>query len=128
MGALTTWYQLAYGSDVVRTYIPLSGDLWYYDAEGVKQPAAVAAKWLRTMIERGGHADDFEIHGATGTDDIAGNPQRELEEALYNESPVFRFCGPEANISLMMKEGGKHYYGDINQYLYLILPRIFPAK
>lgn len=31
MGALSTWYQIAFDPAVAKYYLPLSGDLWVYD-------------------------------------------------------------------------------------------------
>lgn len=66
------------------------------------------------------------MYAASGTDDIAGTPELNLVEALAADSSgLFRTGGADANLSLSMKPGGKHYYGDINEYLYHILPQIW---
>ncbi len=133
MGALTTWFQLAHGVNAVKHYLPLSGDLWVYNDKGEKQEPAVAAKWINTQLAATPFANDFEVYGYTGTEDIAGNPQKNLVEALNANAPLFRYDAtaasgrprPDANLRFSMRKGGQHYYGDINQYLYFALPLIW---
>lgn len=125
MGALSTWYQLAYGSDAVKYFLPLSGDLWVYNDKGEKQSPEVAAEWLDSMLTHSPYANDIEIYGYTGTDDIAGTPQKNLTEALSRYATTIRYNTPDANLRLAMKKGGKHYYGDINEYLYWALQKIY---
>lgn len=129
MGALTTWYQLAYDADAAAHYLPLSGDLWVYDSDGEKQTAEVAAAWLKAKLQKHGHDGTFTIHAASGTDDIAGTPELDIVNALASlQGDVFRTKGENANLHVLMKRGGKHYYGDINEYLYHILPRIWSKQ
>ena len=75
MGALSTWYQLAYGVNAVKHFLPLSGDIWAYNEKGEKQDAKFAAEWMNSMLEKSPFAHDFEVYGYTGTKDIAGNPE-----------------------------------------------------
>lgn len=124
MGALATWYQLAYGVNAVSHYIPLSGDLWTYAPDGTKQPCDVSARWLDKCLRGSSFAGDFHVYAYTGTDDIAGEPEKNLIRALVSESSLFRYGGDDANLYFYMKPGGKHYYGDINAYLYHALPMI----
>lgn len=120
MGALTAWYQLAYAPEAARHYIPLSGDLWVYDSDGQKLSATIAARWLEDKLRAGEYADAVRVYAASGTDDIAGPAEQALVEALM-QGDVFN----SANLSLSMKPGGVHYYGDINEYLFNILPKIW---
>ncbi len=128
MGALCTWYQLAYGNSAVKHFIPLSGDLWVYDAAKKKQAPAVAATWMNDMLEKSIYGKDIKVYAYTGTKDLAGEPQKNFMEALSKSAPLFRFDGENENISLSMKPGGDHWYGDINQYLYYALPLIWGNK
>lgn len=127
MGALCTWYQLAYGSDAVSRFLPLSGDLWTYDAQGTKQDAYTSAAWLSQQLLHAPYGHDVVVHAYTGTEDIAGDPERNLIRALEG-LPPFRYHVPDANLHFAMKQGGVHYYGDINEYLYHALPLLWPKK
>lgn len=133
MGALSTWFQLAYGVSAVKHYLPLSGDLWVYNEKNEKQSPKVAAEWINAQLAATPFANDFEVYGYTGTEDIAGNPQKGLVEALNAYAPLFRYDATaaaghprqDANLRFTMKKGGQHYYGDINEYLYYALPLIW---
>lgn len=125
MGALSTWFQLAYGVSAVKHFIPLSGDLWVYDAEGKKQDSDTAARWINNQLAATSFANDFQVYGYTGTDDVAGNPQKNLIRSLISSAPLFHYDTPDANLRFSMKQKGKHYYGDINEYLYYCLPLIW---
>lgn len=125
MGALCTWYQLAYGISAVRNFLPLSGDIWTYDAQGRKQDAAASAKWMNDMVSASPFANDFQVYGYSGTKDIAGKPEKDVINALRTYYPTFRYTGPDRNLRYSMKQDGEHYYGDINQYLYFALPLLF---
>lgn len=125
MGALCTWYQLAYGISAVRNYIPLSGDIWTYDAQGKKQDAATSAQWMADMVNASAYANDFQVYGYSGTKDMAGDPEKNVIKELRDYAPTFRYGGMNANLRYSMKEGGQHFYGDINQYLYYALPLIW---
>ncbi len=128
MGALSTWFQLAYGNNAVRNYLPLSGDLWVYNDKGEKQTPKVAAEWLNSLLEASPYGNDIQVYGYSGTKDIAGNPQKNLTEALDKYAPMLRYNTSNANLHFAMKEGGQHYYGDINEYLYWALQELYGVK
>lgn len=123
MGSLSTWYQLAYGLNEIKYFIPLSGDLWVYDRQQVKQPADVAARWLNEQVEKTpyrGH--DFEVWGYTGSRDIACKPENALVGALMLQAPLFEYG---VNLHYEVFEGGDHQYKYINQYLTNALTHLF---
>ncbi|MCQ2259427.1 MAG: hypothetical protein MJZ41_15790 [Bacteroidaceae bacterium] len=128
MGALSTWYQLAYGINAVKHFIPLSGDIWVYNDKGEKQDAKTAAEWINSQVAKTPFANSFEVYGYTGTKDIAGTPQKNVIEALDKYAPLFRYNKPDANLRFAMREGGEHFYGHINEYLYWALPIIYSTK
>ena len=128
MGALSTWYQLAYGVNAVKHFLPLSGDIWAYNEKGEKQDAKFAAQWMNSMLEKSPFAHDFEVYGYTGTKDIAGNPEKATVEALHKYAPLFRYATPDANLRFSMKKDGEHFYGHINEYLYYALPLIYKKE
>lgn len=128
MGALSTWYQLGYGINAVATYLPLSGDVWLFNEKGEKQSLTYAAKWLNSQVEASKYANDFRVLGFTGTDDIAFKAETELMDALHHYAPLFHFGKPGeqcVNLSYGLKQGGRHYYGHVNEYLYYALPLIW---
>lgn len=124
MGALTTWYQLAFDNEAVGHYIPLSGDLWIFDPEGNRQSPDAAAAWLADRLKGSPFANDFYVYAYTGSDDIACDAEKNLIKSLLSNSSLFRRGENNPNLWLYIKPGGKHYYGDINAYLYQALPSI----
>ncbi len=125
MGALTTWYQLIFDCAAVKYYIPLSGDIWHFSADGKRDSYKQVAEWVNSEIEKSSYKNAFNVFGYTGTDDIAGTPQRNIVAALNAYAPVFRYNKPDANLFFSMRQGGKHFYGDVNQYLYFALPLLW---
>ncbi len=125
MGALTTWYQLIFDCAAVKYYIPLSGDIWHFSADGKRDSYKQVAEWVNSEIEKTSYKNAFKVFGYTGTKDLAGNPQRNIVAALNAYAPVFRYNKPDANLFFSMREGGQHFYGDVNQYLYFALPLLW---
>lgn len=124
MGSLCTWYQLLYGVNAVSRFIPLSGDLWLFDADGTKKDMTYAAKYLNDQLAATPYANSFKVYAYTGTDDIAYQPETSLIQALCANAPLFHY-GENGNLTFSVKTGGKHYYGDINEYLYVALPKLW---
>lgn len=122
MGALSTWNQLAHGVDEVSIFLPLSGDMWIFDANGQRKSAMEAGKYLDNEVGKSKYADDFKVYGYTGTKDIAGNPEKALVMALMTGN-MKHFS--DKNLQFSMRENGEHFYGHINEYLYFALPLLW---
>lgn len=126
MGALSTWYQLAFDPDAFATYIPLSGDLWIYDESGNKKDASAAAAWLDTQLSATPwEGDELRVLAYTGSKDIAYHPQRELIDALKATN---HFAGKYGNLSFDVTPDAIHTYEYISQYLEDAMPRLWPNK
>lgn len=129
MGALSTWYQLAFDPDAFGQYIPLSGDLWIYDEAGNKKDASEAAKWLNAQIAATPYRDgDINILAYTGTKDIAYQPELNLIQAIDKDAPLIRYSNVpgEGNLHFYVLPGGVHNYTYISQYLMDAMPRLWP--
>ena len=123
MGALSTWYQLGYGLEDIKYFVPLSGDLWTYNEDGQKQRAEESATWLNSRVEQSGYsAHDFFVWGYTGSNDIACKPENALVGALMGNAPMFEYG---VNLHYSVFEGGDHQYKYINQYLGEVIPALF---
>lgn len=130
MGALSTWYQLAYDPDAFATYIPLSGDLWVYDAEGNKQDAATAADWLNSKLSKTPwQGNEIRILAYSGTKDIAYEPQFNFIKSLKC-TPKFSFENDTTpgNLYFNVTPNGIHTYEFISQYLEDAMPKIWKKK
>ncbi|GEM_PF-40394 len=128
MGALSTWYQLAFDADAFSQYLPLSGDLWVYDESGDKKPADDAAVWLNSQIESTPYrGKDLNILAYSGTKDIAYGPQNSLVESIKTKAPLLEYSEDidSGNIHFAVQENGVHNYTYISQYLMDALPRLW---
>ncbi|MCM1138676.1 MAG: glycosyl hydrolase 53 family protein [Muribaculum sp.] len=128
MGALTTWYELAYDPDAFKSFIPLSGDLWVYE-NGEKQSPAVAAKWLDDkLMEYPYRGGDLKVLAYSGTDDIAYKPEMALIESLADENSVLQYSDTfdKGNLHFSVMPKGVHNYEYVNQYLAYAMPLLWP--
>ncbi|MCM1490994.1 MAG: glycosyl hydrolase 53 family protein [Muribaculum sp.] len=129
MGALSTWYQLAFDPDAFSQYIPLSGDLWIYDENGNKKSAAEAAKWLNSQIASTPYrGKDLNILAYSGTKDIAYEPELGLIKSIDTDAPLLEYSDDfdKGNIHFSVLPNGVHTYEYISQYLMDAMPRLWP--
>ncbi len=128
MGALSTWYQLAFDTDAAKYYLPLSGDLWLYDENGNKYSAEQAAIWLDEQIRKTPYRhSDIEILAYTGTDDIAYQPEKNLIEMLDKHATLFNYSTVphQGNLHFSVQPKGIHTYEYVNQYLMDAMPQLW---
>lgn len=128
MGALTSWYELAYDPDAFMNFIPLSGDLWVYE-NGEKLSPAAAAKWLDNMLMKYPYrGNDLKVLAYSGTDDIAYKPELVLIENLAGDNSVLQYSDSfiEGNLHFSVMPKGVHNYKYVNQYLAYAMPHLWP--
>lgn len=121
LGAVTTWYEFCYNSDLIKYFLPLSGDCWIMGTYGGRyRPKETAARLERIVREKGYTASDYEIYAAVGTNDpIWDQVNNQLSEMLTRPA----FSG--GNVRYAVKQGGRHDYDAIAEYLYNALPLYF---
>lgn len=128
MGALSTWYQLAFDAGACSRFIPLCGDLWIYDENGNKKDADAAAEWLNSMIGASPwRGNDIRVYAYTGSDDIAYLPELNLIEAINSRAPLFEYSQDfnKGNIHFNVLPKGVHAYDFVNQYLMNVMPTLW---
>lgn len=128
MGALSTWYQLAYDADAFSQFLPLSGDLWVYDEQGNKESASDAAKWLNDRLMSNRYRGrEINVLAYSGTDDIAYVPELNFIEAVKALAPILEYSDDyeTGNLHFGVQEGGVHNYEFISQYLMDAMPRLW---
>lgn len=128
LGALTTWYELAFDADAFKFFIPLSGDLWVYN-DGKKQPAAEAAEWLNgELLKYPYRGKDIEVYAYSGTNDIAYKPELALIQNLADKSEVLEYSNEygKGNLHFGVMPKGEHTYQYVNQYLAYAMPLLWP--
>jgi len=65
LGAVTTWYEFCYNADLIKYFLPLSGDCWIMGTYGGRyQPEATTNRLERIVREKGYTASDYEIYAA----------------------------------------------------------------
>ena len=115
MGGVATWMAFLEQMDLFRTFIPMSGDCWYYGELGGSRFADETAKLLAEKAE----GQDFQLYALTGTEDIA-YPNLNTQMERMAEYPVFT----DRNTRYSLLEGGVHAYPDIRRYVYHALKEL----
>jgi len=121
LGAVTTWYEFCYNSELIKYFLPLSGDCWIMGTYGGRyRPKETADRLEQIIREKRYTASDYEIYAAVGTrDPIWDQVNNQLTEMLTRST----FSG--RNIRYAVKQGGRHDYDAIAEYLYNALPLYF---
>jgi len=121
LGAVTTWYEFCYNSDLIKYFLPLSGDCWIMGTYGGRyRPQETTNRLEQLVQEKGYTAADYEIYAAVGTrDPIWDQVNNQLTEMLARRT----FSG--GNVRYAVKQGGRHDYDAIAEYLYNALPLYF---
>lgn len=121
LGAVTTWYEFCYNNDLIKYFLPLSGDCWIMGTYGGRyRPKETADRLEQIIREKRYTASDYEIYAAVGTrDPIWDQVNNQLTEMLTRST----FSG--GNIRYAVKQGGHHDYDAIAEYLYNALPLYF---
>lgn len=125
MGAVTTWYALEHTLACFKYFMPVSADCWSLGRfAGMNRPDETA-RYLADIVSRSPYAGDgFYIWAASGTDDSAYRETLVQVEAMAQLTDVF----PLSNLTFHEKEGARHEYRPMAEYLYNALPFFFPNK
>lgn len=123
MGAVTTWYALEHTLACFKYFMPVSADCWSLGRfAGMNRPDETA-RYLADIVSRSPYAGDgFYIWAASGTDDSAYRETLVQVEAMARLTDVF----PLSNLTFHEKEGARHEYRPMAEYLYNALPFFFP--
>ncbi|EMB31995.1 glycoside hydrolase [Treponema denticola] len=121
LGAVTTWYEFCYNNDLIKYFLPLSGDCWIIGTYGGRyRPKETTDRLEQIVREKRYTASDYEIYAAVGTrDPIWDQVNNQLTEMLTRRT----FSG--GNVRYAVKQGGRHDYDAIAEYLYNALPLYF---
>ena len=123
MGAVTTWYALEHTLDYFKFFMPVSADCWSLgEFAGMNRPAETA-EYLAGIIRQSPYAGTgFYIWAASGTDDSAYRETLVQIEAMAQLTDVF----PLSNLTFHEKDGARHEFRPMAEYLYNALPFFFP--
>lgn len=119
LGSVTTWLEFCYDYDYIRYFIPMSASCWYYgtyEDYQVEKNADFVEKLIKSegLDERG-----YFIYHTVGTNDWFGDQSYKFSKELLKRNTFT----PEHYV-FYEKNGGKHTYSDVQEYLYNALPII----
>lgn len=124
MGGVTTWYALAETFSVFKYYLPISGDCWSLGAfAGMNRPAQTA-QYLAGIIRQSPYAGSFYIWAASGTSDSAYSETLYQVRGMAQLTDVFGLD----HMSFHEKDGARHEYRPLPEYVYNALPFFFPRN
>lgn len=123
MGAVTTWYALEHTLACFKYFLPISADSWALGAfAGMNRPRETA-EYLADIIRQSPYVGTgFYIWAASGTSDSAYRETLVQIEAMAQLTDVF----PLSNLTFHEKDGARHEYRPMAEYLYNALPFFFP--
>lgn len=128
MGSVATWNVFVHTLDLVKNFIPMSGDSWICGSTGGKtfpEQTAIALSHSQFINE---HNQDFLIFAATGTSDTAYPNLTPQITAMKNISETFVYTtGDFANGNLIyyVVKGNVHSYSHTYEYIYNALKLFF---
>ena len=121
LGSVTTWMEFCYDADYIRYFLPMSGSCWYYGGYGDYHPAETCDFFEKLIKKKDLNKRGYFIYVATGTQDaVRDQVDIQMEEMLKRRN-VF----PEKNVVYVMKDGGRHDFKAVREYLYNALPCFF---
>lgn len=124
MGGVTTWYALGETFPAFRYYLPVSGDCWSLGAfAGMSRPAQTA-EYLAGIIRQSPYADSFYIWAASGTSDSAYSETLLQVRGMAQLDDIFGLD----HMSFHEKDGARHEYRPLPEYVYNALPFFFPRN
>ena len=125
MGAVTTWYAFDETLDAFRYFMPISGDCWSLGRFAGKNRPAETATYLAERVAQSSYSGTgFYIWAASGTNDSAYSEIWLQVEGMARLGDVFN----TSNMTFHLKEGARHEFRPIPEYLYNALPFFFPKN
>lgn len=125
MGAVTTWYAFDETLDAFRWFMPISGDCWSLGRfAGMNRPDETAAYLAEKVQQSPYTGTGFYIWAASGTNDSAYSEIWLQIEGMARLGDVFN----KTNMTFHQKEGARHEFRPIPEYLYNALPFFFPKN
>lgn len=123
MGGVTTWFAFDERLPDYRFFLPFSGDCWSLGSfQGQNNPTGTTNYLVRRISEQGYSASGFYIWAAAGTSDSAYGEILSQIRGMAARSDAFSL----SNMTFHEKEGARHEYAPMVEYLYNALPFLFP--
>lgn len=123
MGSETTWEIFLNCLDLVKNYMPLSGDCWIVEEKGgATFPEKTSKLMIEYLKEKGFDGLSYNVFAYTGVKDIAYPALDAQIKAMLSDG--FN-NGADKVLKYGAWEEGTHCYEYIYEYIYNILPEVF---
>ena len=123
MGGETTWEMFLNCLDLVKNYIPLSGDCWIVEEKGgATFPEKTSALMKEYLKEKGFDGLSYNVFAFTGDEDIAYPALSAQIKAMLADGWN---NGPDKVLKFESWKEGTHCYEYIYEYIYNMLADVF---
>ena len=121
LGGVTAWLEFCHDTDYIRYFLPMSGACLYYGSFSDLQTGRNVDHIEEVIRDRGLKGRDWFIFHTVGTlDHLQSQSVMMAEEMLAREGAF-----PPEHYVFFRKEGGRHDYDAVQEYLYNALPLFF---
>lgn len=125
MGAVTTWYALEHTLDYFKYFMPISSDCWSLGRfAGMTNPNETAEHLASAIRNSAFSKNDFYIWACSGTNDVAYDRIWSQVQAMAQLTDVFSV----SNLTFHEQDGARHEFRSLAEYLYNVLPFMFPNQ
>ena len=125
MGAVTVWYALEHAFECFKYFMPISSDGWSLGRfAGMTNPDETAEYLANTIRNSAFSKNDFYIWACSGTNDVAYDRIWSQVQAMAQLTDVFSV----SNLTFHEQDGARHEFRSLAEYLYNVLPFMFPNQ
>ena len=125
MGAVTVWYALEHALECFKYFMPISSDGWSLGRfAGMTNPDETAEYLAKTIRNSAFSKNDFYIWACSGTNDVAYDRIWSQVQAMAQLTDVFSV----SNLTFHEQDGARHEFRSLAEYLYNVLPFMFPNQ
>ena len=125
MGAVTVWYALEHALECFKYFMPISSDGWSLGRfAGMTNPDETAEYLANTIRNSAFSKNDFYIWACSGTNDVAYDRIWSQVQAMAQLTDVFSV----SNLTFHEQDGARHEFRSLAEYLYNVIPFMFPNQ
>ena len=121
LGAVTTWHQFIYCLDLVKYFLPMSGDCWIMGTYGGRYYPEETTRYLEDVVSKGNwRNDDFYIWEGIGTSDpIFTQTDNQIQAMMKTKTFT------AMNLHYGILQDGRHDLMACECYMYHALQKFF---
>jgi len=122
MGAETTWEMFLNSLDLIKNFLPMSGDCWIVTEKGgASEPALTSELMKKYLKEKGFDAYSYNVFAFTGDKDIAYEPLDAQIKAMRADGFG---AGQDKRLRYESWPEGVHSYSYCYEYIYNVLSEV----